>query len=167
MSLTIQNEDLSVTTSSALASENTLQAVLLALNNVDANTDQAETLLNSVITELQNNGTLNNSNLQNVITSLNSIDANTVNLETILNSIATNTSVSTNTVLSVNATTAGTTPANIKSVTFTCFTGVEIINGATVPANAITSITYDKDNDKFSSIPYDPNGGEIRIDYFF
>ena len=59
---------------------------------IDTNTDLVEAKLDTVISELQTNGTTNHTDLLNILTELQSIDANTDGLETQLASIISNTS---------------------------------------------------------------------------
>lgn len=74
----------------------TIESLLTSIKDsaiaIDANTDLVEAKLDSVISELQTNGTTNNTNLLNVIAELQKIDANTDGLETQLASIIANTS---------------------------------------------------------------------------
>ncbi len=72
--------------------EAALTSVVNDLGDIEANTAQQETQLNTIISEIQANGTLNNTNLLAVIGELQNIDANTDQQETLLNSIVSNTS---------------------------------------------------------------------------
>ena len=75
--------------------QSTLDNILIAINAVNANTDQAETLLSDIITALGNldsddDGTALSAiltELTNVVSELQDVDANTTNLESILTAI--------------------------------------------------------------------------------
>lgn len=69
-----------------------LQAIKLAVQNTDANTDLLETKLDQIISDVQTNGSTNNANLLNVITELQGIDDNTDQIETLLTNLLGNTS---------------------------------------------------------------------------
>lgn len=111
----------------------TIEALLTQIRDstaaIDTNTDEIETKLDTIISEVQTNGTTNHNDLLDVITELQSIDANTDNLEAQLTSIITNTST--------NATEA--TLSAIKAITDQMtFTGNDLNVNATVslPAGA-------------------------------
>lgn len=74
----------------------TIESLLTSIKDsaiaIDANTDTIEAKLDSVISELQSNGTTNHADLLLILTELQSIDANTDTLETQLASIISNTS---------------------------------------------------------------------------
>lgn len=55
--------------------------------NIDANTDAVESKIDSVVTAINANGTVNHSDLLSVITQLQAVNANTDTLETVANSI--------------------------------------------------------------------------------
>lgn len=69
----------------------TITAILNSIKssciNIDANTDQVETKIDSVVTTINNNGSINHADLLNVISQLQSVNANTDTLESVLNSV--------------------------------------------------------------------------------
>lgn len=130
--------------------ENLLTQIKDSTAAIDANTDQVEAKLDTIILEVQNNGTTNHADLLQVISELQSIDANTDGLEAQLTSIITNTSD--------NAT--ETTLLGIKGKTDQLtFTGTDLnVNASIDPTGLATSDNQTNGNQKTQIVDA---GGEV------